>query len=125
MLSASASVGTTVTVPSGRVMGRCDPVKDAAVCSPDGTAQMSCGQGRWMTVQLCDGAKGCTGRGDDLVCDQKKVKAGDACTPNVSLPRCNDPKTLMRCMKGKWVQTLCAPPGKCHSQTIDSPALCE
>lgn len=125
MLQASASGGTTVALPPGRVMGRCDGVKDAAVCSPDGTAEMSCANGRWMTVQLCDGPKGCTGRGDDLACDQKKVKAGDPCPPNVSLPRCNDPKTLMRCMSGKWVQTVCALPGKCRPQTLDSPAVCQ
>src|SRR5208282_161660 len=62
--SASASAGTIVA----RGLGRCDPRRDAAVCSADGKEQLSCGLGMYVTVQICDGPAGCKGSGDDLVC---------------------------------------------------------
>ena len=105
-------------------MGKCTPAKDAAVCSPDGKAHMSCGLDQWITVELCDGPAGCRGRGDGLVCDVKHVEAGDPCTMGVSPPRCNSPHELMMCKSGKWVSLVCSPPGICRRPTSDMPSSC-
>lgn len=131
--SASASVGAapssmgalrrpTVPSPPGAI---CDPVKDSAVCSPDGTTQQSCSMGRWQTVFACDGPEGCKGRGDKLVCDVKRpVNEGDPCTMGINPPRCNNSQDLMACVFGKWKKTTCSAPGKCLAATMDMPAGC-
>ncbi len=104
--------------------GECDPAKQAAVCSPDGTTQLSCNMGKWQTVHLCDGPNGCKGSGNDLVCDMKPVKEGDACTGGLNMPRCNDGQTLMQCMNGKWKKLVCSLPGHCRPPADDMPAGC-
>ena len=103
---------------------QCNPAKDAAVCSPDGTTQMSCSLGMWQAVFLCDGPAGCKGSGDKLVCDLKPVKEGDPCVSGYNPPRCNDVQVLMSCVNKKWVKTACKAPGKCLPATTDSPAGC-
>jgi hypothetical protein len=121
MLSPSASSGSI----GGGLLGMCDPTKDAAACSPDGKAHVSCANGKWITVEFCDGPRGCSGQGNNLFCDQAKVDAGASCTPRVSFPRCNDSKTLMSCnVKGKWVPLTCAAPGTCQGENSDMPAGC-
>jgi hypothetical protein len=102
----------------------CDPEKDAAVCSPDGTSQMSCSLGHWQLVHVCDGPEGCKGRGDKLVCDLKPVNEGDPCTGGINPPRCNNAYDVMACVFNKWKKTTCSPPGKCQAATTDMPAGC-
>ena len=116
--SASGSAGHFLGV------GRCDPRKDGAVCSPDGKSQLSCGLGDWITVQLCDGPAGCKGRGDDLVCDVKPVKAGDPCANGMSPPRCNGTRELLQCKSGKWASLVCSGGGTCRPPTSDMPSSC-
>jgi hypothetical protein len=108
----------------GRFVRKCDFRKDAAVCSPDGTQQMSCAFGMLKTVQICDGPAGCKGSGDNLVCDLKHVDAGDPCTMGISPPRCNSASELLQCLTGKWSSLICSAPGTCHPPTSDSPAMC-
>jgi hypothetical protein len=123
--AASASTSASAApAASGRFFGGCNPKTQAAVCTPDGTAQMSCGLGEWKMVRQCDGPAGCKGSGDDLVCDVKHVTEGEACTGGLNPPRCQGPQVLMQCLKGKWARLVCSPPGTCQEPTPDMPASC-
>lgn len=93
-------------------------------CAPGGFEELECGSGVWRVLQTCRGAGGCKAEGAVIHCDPGNPVASDACVAG-SAPRCTDTHSLLSCQNGKWVASMCVPPGKCVPNAKNGVAGCK
>ncbi len=94
-------------------------------CAPGGFEELECVGGFWKVLQTCRGSGGCKAEGAAAIhCDPGNPVASDACVAG-SAPRCTDMHSLLSCQNGRWVTSMCLPPGKCAPNAKNGAAGCK
>ncbi len=95
---------------------------EAKLTCDDPKTALACHNNKW-EKELCKGAKGCTQKGNDGECDHVTADNGDVCTIQDDHSCSADKKSMVRCMKYKYVTVeTCLGPGGC---VRDKEAACD
>jgi hypothetical protein len=102
---------------------RMQAIGDSA-CSPDHKSFLSCEQGRFVTMSVCRGPRGCARDGGLALCDQSLAEAGDACQSEQKATCAMDGRHLLQCKDRKF-ETAAACEGEAHCQVADRQVHCD
>jgi hypothetical protein len=84
------------------------------VCAADGRTLLACRDGAFVVSEACRGDAGCFVRSGEVVCDQSRASAGDACTQEGAVGCSAEAPAVVACRGGEFrITRVCKGPRGC------------